>query len=347
MMELSTVREFLSRYDGPPCTLMEICGSHTAAIARLGLPSLLSPSIRLLSGPGCPVCVTPSAYIDRLCELACTPGVCVVTFGDMLRVPGSEGNLQQSRAKGGQVRMVYAPFDLLSMAREEPDTLFIFAAVGFETTTPAYALLLQALLDEKIDNVKLLTALKTMPPVVDRLLGQGANIDGFLAPGHVCSVAGWDIFRPLAEKYQVPFAVAGFRGPELLVALYALVKSLGQGKVMNLYPAAVEESARPQTQAIIDRFFEPCEAVWRGLGPVPGSGRRLRAEFARFDAGSDQCREDRTANPGCCCGAVLTGKMRPVDCPLYGKACTPLDPKGACMVSEEGSCHQYWINQRE
>ena len=135
MMELSTVREFLRRYDGPPCTLMEICGSHTAAIARLGLPSLLSPSIRLLSGPGCPVCVTPSAYIDRLCKLACTPGVCVVTFGDMLRVPGSEGNLQQSRAKGGQVRMVSAPFDLLSMAREEPDTQFIFAAVGFETTT--------------------------------------------------------------------------------------------------------------------------------------------------------------------------------------------------------------------
>lgn len=348
--KLEEIREYLAGYDGPEVRVMEVCGSHTAAISKLGIPALLSERIRLLSGPGCPVCVTPTAYIDRLIGLSLEPGNCVCTFGDLLRVPGSRGQstrtLNHAKGQGGRVRMVYSPMDVLPLAERELETVWYFAAVGFETTTPAYALLLKTLEEKDIRNVKLVTALKTMPAAIDALCADSAQIDAFLAPGHVSVVTGSRIFEPLARRYGLPFVVAGFKGGELLSAIYAAVRSVGQGRVINLYPSVVTRAGNEAAQALVDRYFRPCGAVWRGMGHIPGSGMELRPEFARYDGGSAGLQADN-ANPGCRCGQVLSGKLRPNGCPLFGKACTPLDPQGACMVSGEGSCFQYYTNHRD
>lgn len=345
-LDLASIRDYLRTYDGPEVRIMEVCGNHTAAISKLGIPSLLSKKIKLISGPGCPVCVTPTAYIDKLVELSLTPGVCVCTFGDMIRVPGSKRSLAQARGEGARVQMVYSPMDTLKFAAKEPETTFVFAAVGFETTTPVYALLMQQLEEQNITNVKLLTAIKTMPAVIDQLCASGARIDAFLAPGHVSVVTGSEIFRPLAEKYSLPFVVAGFQASELLTAVYAAVRSVGQGKLLNLYPAVVRPEGNPAAQELVNHYFQPDTAVWRGLGAVPGSGRILREEFARWDAGSAGLNEDH-ANPACSCGRVLSGLISPYECPLFGKVCNPVHPQGACMVSQEGSCFQYYTNRRE
>ena len=214
-MALSEMRDFLANYDGPEMNIMEVCGSHTAAISKNGIRGMLSEKIHLISGPGCPVCVTPTAYVDKLIELAMTPNTCVVTFGDMLRVPGSKYSLSEVQGMGGRAIMVYSPMDIFALAEKEPATTFVFAALGFETTTPAYALLLEEVIERNIENVKLLTALKTMPGVIEYLCENGASIQGYLAPGHVAAVTGSDLFLPLAEKYQIPFAVSGFEGEEI------------------------------------------------------------------------------------------------------------------------------------
>lgn len=346
-IDLEQLRRFLAEYDGEPLNIMEVCGSHTAAISKLGIPSLLSDQLRLMSGPGCPVCVTPTAYIDRLIALCKEPNTCVCTFGDLLRVPGSGGHtLRQAGGEDGRVRMVYSPNDTLKYALQEPNTTFLFAAVGFETTTPVYALLLQRLVKEDIRNVKLLTALKTMPAAIDHLCTSGAKIDAFLAPGHVSAVTGSHIFEPLAQQHQKPFVVAGFKGGELLSAVYACVKLSGEGKVVNLYPSVVTREGNTDAQAIVNQYFEPAPAVWRGMGEIAGSGMVLREEWQRFDAGSAGLNEDH-ANPACRCGEVLTGKISSNQCPLFGKICTPFHPQGACMVSTEGSCFQFYSNHRE
>jgi hydrogenase expression/formation protein HypD len=347
--KLEEIRAFLTHYDGPEVRIMEVCGSHTAAISKLGIPSLLSPKIKLLSGPGCPVCVTPTAYIDRLVELSLLPGHCVCTFGDLLRVPGSRdravNTLNQAKGQGGQVRMVYSPMDVIPLAEAHPEIRYIFAAVGFETTTPVYALLLQTVEEKGLDNVQLLTALKTMPAAMEHLCAEGANIQAFLAPGHVSVVTGSQVFEGLAQCYQIPFVVAGFQGPELLAAIYAAVGSVGQGRVINLYPSVVTRKGNQQAQALVARYFQPCDAVWRGMGTIAGSGLMLRTPYAALDAGSTQLQQDR-ANPACHCGQVLSGKASPHQCPLFGTVCTPLNPQGACMVSTEGSCFQYYSNAR-
>lgn len=345
-VDLNDIRTWLQGYDGPEVRIMEVCGSHTAAISKLGIPSLLSPKIKLISGPGCPVCVTPTAYIDKLIELSLTPNTCVCTFGDLIRVPGSERSLSQARGEGARVKMVYSPMDTLKWAEKEPETTFIFAAVGFETTMPVYALLMQRLEEERVPNVKLLTAIKTMPAVIDQLCASGAKIDAFLAPGHVSVVTGSEIFRPLAEKYQLPFVVAGFQSGELLAAIYAAVRCVGKGRLLNLYPAVVRPEGNPVAQALVERYFAPATAVWRGMGAVPASGRVLREAYAQWDAGSHGLNEDH-ANPACSCGKVLSGLIRPNQCPLFGKRCTPMTPQGACMVSGEGSCYQYLTHHRE
>ncbi|MGN0165864.1 MAG: hydrogenase formation protein HypD [Lachnospiraceae bacterium] len=332
------IRECLSLYDGEPIKIMEICGSHTAAITKSGIRSILSPKIHLVSGPGCPVCVTPSAYIDRLIDLALEEQVCIVTFGDMLRVPGSQMSLSQAKGEGADVRMVYSPFDTIKLAETRPDKKFVFAAVGFETTTPIYAEMVEELIQKKITNVKLLTALKTMPSIVDCLCREQADIDGFLAPGHVCSVTGSSIFEPLAEKYSIPFVAAGFSGKELLAAIYATVRMKGKGQVLNYYPRVVTKEGNVAAQKKVETFFVVCDAVWRGMGMVPASGMRLKDEYMDYDAGSMELVEDIRLNKRCMCGQVLMGRIKPENCSLFGKECTPLSPQGACMVSEEGSC---------
>lgn len=346
MADLESIKRFLKNYDGPEMNIMEVCGSHTAAVAKNGIPSLLSERIRLLSGPGCPVCVTPSSYIDRLIELSGKPDVCVVTFGDLIRVPGSEGNLAEARGRGGHVKMVYSPMDILPMARKNPDTVFVFAAVGFETTTPVYALLMKEIVQGKIENIRLLTALKTMPPAVDFLCMNGARIDGFLAPGHVCVISGYRGYEPIAEKYSIPFGVAGFSGAELLIALCGLVHDRGHGVVKNYYPIVATRDGNAEARRLADEYFETAPAYWRGIGMIPGSGRVLREQYHMFDAGSRDLTEDRKANPACRCDQVLTGKLRPYECPLFGRVCTPMTPQGACMVSQEGSCFSYLANHR-
>ena len=376
------ILEYLQSYDGKPLRFMEVCGTHTAEIHRNGIPALLPPSIELVSGPGCPVCVTVSSYIDRLIELGTDPKNCIVTFGDMLRVPGSAISLSEARAQGCSVRMVYSPMDALKLAKADPDHGYIFAAVGFETTTPVYALLVQEALEQGVKNLRLLTSLKVMPPAIDWICAHNSSdacpareisvpvrggqsgemqesgwipafrgihgperIHGFLAPGHVSVITGSRIFEPLARKYGLPFVVAGFEGKEILAAIAALVKLQGQGRVLNLYPSAVTEEGNREAQERVDRFFEPCDAAWRGIGVIAGSGRKLRKEYEAFDAGSAELMEDAGGNPACRCAQVLMGRIRPQECPLFGKVCTPQTPQGACMVSTEGSCFSCWQSE--
>lgn len=335
---LEELREYLGSYDGPDLHIMEVCGSHTGAIMRNGIPGLLSEHLHLLSGPGCPVCVTPAAYIDRLVELCREPDTCVVTFGDLIRVPGSRISLAQAKGQGGRVQMVYSPLDVFPLAAKEPGTRFVFAAVGFETTAPVYALMLDQIREDHVTNVQLLTALRTMPGVIDYLCRSGADIQGFLAPGHVSVVTGSAVYEPIAEKYRIPFGVGGFTGEEILTALCGIVHERGRGTVRNYYPSVVTREGNRTAQEAIHRYFEPVDVSWRGIGVVPGSGLVLRPEYAQFDAGSRGLDEDRSFNAACRCGEILTGRARPTDCPLFGRVCTPLHPQGACMVSAEGSC---------
>lgn len=338
-MTLPEMRDFLANYDGPEMNIMEVCGSHTAAISKNGIRGMLSEKIHLISGPGCPVCVTPTAYVDKLIELALMPNTCVVTFGDMLRVPGSKYSLSEVQGMGGRAIMVYSPMDIFSLAEKEPETIFVFAALGFETTTPVYALLLEEVIERKIENVKLLTALKTMPGVIAYLCENGASIQGYLAPGHVAAVTGSDLFKPLAQKYQIPFAVSGFEGEEILEALCGMIKAYGTSDVMNYYPAVVSAEGNIRAQELVAKYFQPTDAAWRGMGIVAGTGMELRPEYEMYDAGSKALVEDNKRNKACCCDQILMGKMQPQQCPLFGKVCKPLTPQGACMVSEEGSCH--------
>ena len=293
-MTLPEMRDFLANYDGKKLLIMEVCGSHTAAFSKNGIRGLLSPQIQLISGPGCPVCVTPTAYVDKLVELALTPNTCVVTFGDMLRVPGSKYCLSEITGQGGRAVMVYSPMDIFAMAEKEPETTFVFAAGGFETTTPVYAHLLEEIIEKKIENVKVLTALKTMPGVIEYLCENGASIEGYLAPGHVAAVTGSKLFAPLAEKYGIPFVVSGFEGEEILEALCELVEAAkaretvtpdeleAQGTpeqtnllahlVRNCYPSVVSEEGNVKAQQLVSKYFTASDAAWRGMGVIPGTG---------------------------------------------------------------------------
>ena len=335
----------LRDYDGRSLRIMEVCGTHTAAIMRNGIPSLLSPGIRLVSGPGCPVCVTPAAYIDRLMELSLAPDTCVLTFADMLRVPGGAGALQDVRGRGGQVRAIYSPLEAVELARANPRVTYVAAAVGFETTAPAFALMLSRARAMNLPNLRALTALKTMLPPLD-MLGARGKVDAFLCPGHVSVIIGSDAYKPLAAKYRLPYVVAGFGAEHILAALYAILRQLegGRGEVENLYPSAVTPEGNTRAQALLAECFEPCDAVWRGIGVIPGSGLRLRGDYRRFDAGGDVCAAHE-AESDCRCGDVILGELLPPGCPLFGMACTPEHPVGPCMVSAEGSCGIWYSSQ--
>ncbi|MGN0524270.1 MAG: hydrogenase formation protein HypD [Eubacterium sp.] len=344
-MDISNVIKYLKEYNGVDMTIMEVCGTHTASIAENAIPSIISDRIHLISGPGCPVCVTVSSYVDRLCRLA-LEGNTIVTFGDMIRVPGSKYALKDVKAQGADIRMVYSPMEAIDLAKAEKGKNFVFAAVGFETTTPIYAILIDEMVRLEINNLKLLTALKTMPNVISTICESGAKIDGFLAPGHVAAVTGSQVFDNLAKKYNLPFVVSGFKAEEILASLYALVKLNGQGKSMNLYKAVVGSDENQKATALINKYLEPYDAPWRGLGIIKGSGMRIKAEYSRYDAGSIELVDDFSYQKGCSCGDVIMGKKKPNECPLYKKSCTPENPRGACMVSGEGACFNYLINNR-
>lgn len=337
---------FLKNYQGPPLRLMEVCGTHTSALYRTGLRQLLPSAITLLSGPGCPVCVTPTAFIDRLTEYALQPGCKVMTFGDMLSVPGSNMSLAQARDKGGSVDFFYAPESALDKAIADPDTLYILAAVGFETTAPVWATLVQRAAREKIGNIKFLTALKTMPPALHALCGSD-KIDGFLCPGHVAVITGSDPFARLAERYEKAMVIGGFARSELLRAMTRLVLAAGRKKagLWNEYATVVKPEGNLLAQQAMDEVFEAGSATWRGLGSLPGSGLYIWEEYGAWDAGSRGLDLDRVP-PGCLCNRIVLGDALPQQCPFFGKKCTPQHPVGACMVSSEGSCCITWREGR-
>lgn len=345
-MQFEDIVRDLKEYAGEAVSFMEVCGTHTAAIAKSGIRSMISDRIRLVSGPGCPVCVTVSAYIDRLCGLALKDLHEVVTFGDMMRVPGTRGSLMDQKARGGRVRMVYSPFDCLRLAKENPDIVYVFAAVGFETTAPIYALMIEQAEREGLRNLRFLTSVKTMPGAIEWICSKNSGIGGFIAPGHVSVITGSGMYRPIAQKYGLPFAVASFDGPGILAAIYSLLQIKGQGKVVNLYPSAVREKGNERAAELLNKYFEPGEAFWRGMGGIPGSGLYLRKEFLQYDAGSRENMRDSDDIGGCRCGDVLTGNLAPADCPYFGRLCTPQSPKGACMVSMEGACYSWYSYER-
>ena len=342
---LQKVIEELKSYDGEEVRIMEGCGTHTAAISENGIPSMLSPKIKLISGPGCPVCVTVTAVIDRLVELSLSGNTCVLTFGDLIRVKGSKMSLADAKAEGAKVRMVYSPMDSIAIAKENPEMNFCFAAIGFETTTPVYGRVIEKAIEEKVTNLKLLTSLKTMPQVIRWVVNNAGGIDGFIAPGHVAAVTGEEVFKELSKELGIPFVISGFEGEQLLLTIYALVKMKGKGGFKNLYKQVVTPRGNEMAKACVDKFFEESDASWRGMGKIEGSGMILRPEYKDYDAGSYGLDEDHMP-PGCSCEKVLVGKISPNQCPLFGKSCTPDNAHGACMVSTEGSCYNYYISGR-
>lgn len=346
-MTLEKVTEELKSYKGRKIKIMEVCGTHTASIFKAGIRTLLPPEIQLISGPGCPVCVTPSPYIDKLIGYALQENSQVLTFGDMMKVRGSEYSLTQAKAQGGQVRFLYSPLQAIKLAKENPSVNYVFGAVGFETTAPLYAILLEEMRKEGVRNLKLLTAIKTMIPALSFLCENEEGIDGFLCPGHVSVIIGSDVYRPLAEKYQKPFVVAGFEGEHILASIYEILTQIRTGKyqVKNLYTSAVKEEGNQKAFQALQKYFEPSDAYWRGIGMIPGSGLRLKAEYSEYDAGSEEVFAEESLPKGCRCTDVILGRISPGECPAFGKRCTPMDALGPCMVSAEGACGIWYKNR--
>jgi hydrogenase expression/formation protein HypD len=344
--KLDSIIEAIRSYAGPPIRLMEVCGTHTHSISKFGIPALFPENISLISGPGCPVCVTPAGYIDQAAELSLKPGCTVLSYGDMIRVPGSRTSLLKAKAEGGSVKLMYSPMEALEYAKREPDRLLYVTAVGFETTLPVYALLIRRLMEENIKNVRLLTAVKALMPALTWICENNPDIQGFIGPGHVSAVLGWGGYEPLCRKYVIPMAVAGFGYEHIVAAIHDLMTQLTRGtcEVHNLYPSAVTKEGNQEALHLIDGFFERKPSVWRGLGEIEGSGYYLKPEYASFDAGSFET--DAREITGCLCGKVITGRARPVDCSFFGSACTPENPKGPCMVSSEGTCGIWHQNAR-
>ena len=339
---LDSIRESLDRI-GRPVQIMEVCGTHTVALFRTGVKSMLPAGVTLISGPGCPVCVTSQGYLDAACELARLDNVTICTYGDMVRVPGSKASLQQMRARGATIHVIYSTRDVLAYAKEHPEKTAVFLAVGFETTTPATAAMLLEAKATGVTNVLILPGHKLVMPAMDVLLSAGdAKIDGFLCPGHVSIILGANAYQPIVEQYHKPCVIAGFEPAGMLDAIARICQQLADddARVDNAYSLAVRPEGNGPAMAMIDRVFTPADDTWRAIGTLPLSGLSLREEFAEFDAyrhfqiqpGPDVC------PPGCRCGDVIQGKASPAECPLFAKACTPIEPVGPCMVSSEGAC---------
>lgn len=337
-----TAKELIQGYEGSHIRIMEVCGTHTHEIFRLGIRKILPPQVELISGPGCPVCVTPVGYIDEAVMLALTYQAVICTFGDLIRVPGTKMSLSEARAKGARLRVVYSPLDALTYAEEHPDTQVVFLAVGFETTTPSACLAVKKAMEKGLENFSLLVANKTMPNAYQALKG---SADAFLYPGHVHAITGTKDCKKM-EQEGVSGVVAGFTARELLTALAVTLEKFKDGKpfFVNCYPRVVTDTGNLSAREIIDEVMEPCDAEWRGLGIIPGSGLKLKKEYASYDARIKFSLPKVTgkSNPACRCGDVLQGKCKPSDCKVFGKGCTPQHPIGACMVSNEGACSAYY-----
>ena len=335
-----------------PVRLMEVCGTHTMAIFRHGIRSLLPETITLLSGPGCPVCVTDQTDLDAMIGLAQYEDVIMATFGDLIRVPGSSGSLQQARSQGADVRVVYSPLDAVTLARENPGRMIVFPAVGFETTAPTIAATLITARQAGLDNFCIYPAHKTVPHALNALMTlPQTRIDGFLLPGHVSVIVGVQAYADFWRKYQIPCVVAGFEPVDILEALLDLIRQVetSRPRLANAYPRAVTDQGNPTAKEMMARVFEPCDARWRGIGVIPDSGLAVREEFAAFDARQHFNIEVIPAaeSKACACGEILTGIKTPPQCALFRRTCTPMTPVGPCMVSSEGTCAAYYRYHEE
>lgn len=345
---IKTLTGLLSRYDGKPVKLMEVCGTHTMAISKYGIRSILPNKIQLVSGPGCPVCVTPSFFINAAIELSRKQQIIITTFGDLMRIPGDDSSLIAEKAKGADIRILYSPLDALKIARENPLQKVIWLSVGFETTTPVTALAILKAKEEKLNNFLVLTANKTMPMAL-RLLSADLSlgIDGFIYPGHVSAITGTGMYEELARDYRIPGVVTGFEPMDILSAIYTLVENSGNNQpiVVNQYRRVVKAQGNLIAIAKLNEIFISSDAIWRGIGLIPDSGMVIREQFAEFDAWKvfDIKIDTNHKEPqGCLCGEILKGLKKPVECPLFAGICTPEKPVGACMVSSEGTCAAYY-----
>lgn len=341
---LGKIREI----SGRRASIMEICGTHTHSISRYGIRDSLPPNIHLISGPGCPVCVTSANDVNRVIEFVrAERDVIVATFGDMLRVPGSGSTLQEEKARGSDIRVVYSPLDALDMAVSNPGKEVVFYAVGFETTAPAVAATILSAAEDGVKNLSVLSLHKLTPPAMKALLDSGdVEIDGFICPGHVTAVIGAGAYGFLSTRYGAPCVVAGFEPLDALLGLYMLIRQIEEDRsdIEIEYDRVVTWAGNVKAQGIISEVFEPAEGLWRGIGPIPSSGLRIRDAYGSFDAEKKfQIPAGACVEPaGCMCGSVLKGLITPDECPLFGSACTPADPIGPCMVSSEGTCAAFY-----
>jgi len=339
----AAIREATTR----PWVIMEVCGGQTHAIVRYGLDSLLPDAIELVHGPGCPVCVTPLTMIDRAHAIAAREGVTFCSFGDMLRVPGSDGDLLALKSAGADVRVVYSPLDAVSLAEAHPEREVVFFAIGFETTAPANAMAVKVAKQRGLANFSMLVSHVLVPPVMESMLGAEDNrVQAFLGPGHVCTVMGTDEYEAIAARHRVPIVISGFEPLDLLDGIRRAVGQLeaGEARVENAYGRAVRPDGNPASRAVVDEVFEVCDRDWRGVGMIAASGLRLRDAYADHDAAArfevDALRTEEPAE--CISGRVLRGLAKPSDCPAFGTRCTPERPLGATMVSSEGACAAYF-----
>ena len=337
LIRLTSVREI---------NLMEVCGGHTMAIHKFGIPEMLPKNIRLFSGPGCPVCVTDKKYIDKSIAYSRLPNTIITTYGDLIRVPGSTSSLEKEKAKGADIRIVYSTSDALEIAKVNADKNIIFLGIGFETTSPATAVCIKQAFDQKISNFFIYSTHKIMPPAL-KLLAEGEmRIDGFICPGHVSTIAGSEIYEPLAQENSISCVVSGFEPFDILQSIYMLVKQLEnkEAKVEIQYKRAVLPEGNKIAQTLLNEIFETRDDWWRGFGVIPNSGLRIRHKYSRHDAEKvfNIQAEETKMDYGCLCGEILKGLKSPVDCILFDEKCNPTNPVGACMVSNEGACHAFY-----
>jgi len=334
--------------EGRSLRFMEVCGTHTVALFRSGVHALLPKSVVHLTGPGCPVCVTHESEVAAYLDLAARDGVIIATFGDLMRVPGPGGmNLKKAQAEGARIEVVYSPFDALTLAAENPGDKVVFLGIGFETTAPTVAATVRVAKERRLGNFFVMAFHKLVPPALDALLADPSmSIEGFMLPGHVSAIIGLAPYQPLADIHHIPSVVAGFEPVDLLQGILILAEMRRQGKprVVNNYARVVAAEGNPKALSVLYEVYAPCDALWRGIGTIPGSGltfSRAYKAFDAFDAFGITLTESKPL-PGCRCGEVLRGIMPPNKCPLFGKACTPATPVGPCMVSTEGSCAAYF-----
>jgi hydrogenase expression/formation protein HypD len=334
-----------------PWTIMEVCGGQTHTIVKYGVDEILPPGIELVHGPGCPVCVTSLEMIDRAHAIASRPEVIFTSFGDMLRVPGSRGDLLQLKSQGSDVRIVYSPLDAVNLAAANPDRKVVFFAIGFETTAPANAMAVWLARQRKLRNFSVLVSHVLVPPMITAILqAPGNRVQAFLGPGHVCTVMGYTEYEPIARRYRVPIVVTGFEPVDMLEGLLMTLRQLeaGQAFVENQYSRVVRRDGNSQSRRLIDDVFEICDRKWRGVGLIPKSGLKLRYEYRDYDAEHlfEVADIDTQESPVCISGQILKGLKKPHECPAFGRECTPQTPLGATMVSSEGACAAYYLYGR-